>query len=243
MKSFILFTTLLLLGMTKTYCQDLSVPDSILSELNTVRLINHDDQKDTLTFKIVFPKDYNATKNYPVLLCLSGGSQSEAIVDYCYAAWFKSAYFKNYLSILPVSKKGKNLRNASNKDILAIVNTIKNNYKTSNSNWIVAGTSNGGVASFEFAAVSPKLYGGIIVAPGVLDSNIVLNDDWKHLKIVLAYGEKDTEGWIENSLKTKKRMRPFVRRVSSIVLEGQGHILPIDFDIDKVYRAYFNKKK
>lgn len=239
MKAFVLFL-LFTFCMPQLYSQDLSVPDSILAELKTVQLVNSTNPYDTLSFKIVFPENYKATKNYPVQLCLSGGGQSPKIVDYCYAAWFRSDYFKSYLTILPISKRGENLRHYSKKYILEIINTITKNYKTSNSNWILCGTSNGGAASFNFAAASPKLYEGLIVMPGILNERIALNTDWKHLNVVLAYGEKEDAKWKEKVLESKERLAPVVSKATSIELKGQGHILPIGFAIDRVYRAYFD---
>lgn len=221
--------------------QNLSVPDSILNELTTIKIPVENFVEDSLIFKVVYPNNYDANKTYPVLLGLSGGNQNEKIVNYCYAAWFKSDYFKNHITILPVNKKGKNLLHYSKNDINNTLTTIKKNFHVTNKNWIVAGTSNGGQATFNFISEDPSLFEGGIVIPGALGDSVNVDNSWKHLNIILAYGSKDSDDWAKGSKKTKKTLSKYVNNVKLLKLKGQGHILPIDFDIDSVYKIYFKK--
>ena len=221
------------------YTQDLTVPNTILQELSDIVFIDDNEGKDTISFKVVFPDNYDSTMTYPVAICLSGGDQSEPIVNYCYAAWFRTKYFENFLMILPLNTTGMNLKDYSDKEVENIERLIKNNFNVSDENWIIAGTSNGGVACFNFIAKSPKLYQGVIVMPGAIDTKITVNSDWNHLKVILAYGENDSEKWIDAVKKTKKKIENNVSEVITVVLKGQGHILPIDFDLNQVYDKYF----
>lgn len=239
MKSILLFLSILTLTTLQCFSQDLTVPEDILKELHLVTVPGTTETESAFAFKVVYPENYDPEKTYPVLLGLSGGGQSEKIVDYCYAAWFRSSYFKNHLSIFPISPEGKNLRTYSGEEITALVAAINRQYKVTPNNWIIVGTSNGGVATFNFLANSPERYAGAIVIPGVLREEVEINEQWKHLKVLLAYGEKDDANWIEHTKTTEERLTNRVSKVSSMVLEGQGHILPIDFDIDQVYKVYF----
>ena len=143
MKNIILIILSFTIGFSLVYGQELSVPDSILQELKEVVLIDDNAKEDTLVFKIVFPTNYDSTKTYSVVLCLSGGNQTEPIVNYCYAAWFRSNYFKSYLTILPINTTGKNLKDYSEFEVKAIERVVKSNFKVTDNNWIIAGTSNG----------------------------------------------------------------------------------------------------
>ena len=108
-------------------------------------------------------------------------------------------------------------------------------------NWIIAGTSNGGVATYNFVASNPKLYKALIVMPGAINKNITVDKNWSHLTCVLVYGDKDDAEWISTSKQTKTILDAKVKKASIIVLEGQEHILPLGFNINLVYDSYFKK--
>lgn len=239
MKNIILIILSITIGYSLVCGQELSVPDSILHELKEVVLIDDIAKEDSLVFKIVFPASYDSTKTYPVALCLSGGNQTEPIVNYCYAAWFRSNYFKNYLTILPINTIGKNLKDYSESEVKALERVVKSNFKVTENNWIIAGTSNGGVATFNFISISPELYEGAIVMPGIIDTNITANAQWNHLKVILAYGEKESQEWIDAIKETEYKLENQVGSAETIVLKGQGHILPLGFNINQVYDLYF----
>ena len=110
MKSFLAF--LLLFLTLQSSAQNLTVPENILSELTTVTALLP-GTTDSVQFRVAYPANYQATEQYRILLGLSGGNQSEKIVNYCYAAWFRSQHFSNYLTIMPVAPEGSNLRDFS----------------------------------------------------------------------------------------------------------------------------------
>ena len=229
-----ILTLLLTLSFTTLYSQDLSVPDSIVNELETKSIII---ERDTLKFKIKYPENYSSDTKYPVYLALSGGNQSDFIVDYCYYAWFRSDYFKDYITIMPIDGK-KGIRSYNEDKIERIISAIKTNFNTTKKNWILGGTSNGGASAFNFREVHPKLYVAIIVMPGSKGENN-FKKGIKKITFILAYGEKD-EGWAE---KTKKDYDYFIEKRGSCRLfemKGQGHLLTSDYNIDEVYKLYFD---
>lgn len=193
----------------------------------------------TYTFRVVYPHNYNQEKEYKCFIGLSGGGQSVRIVDYCYAAWFRSGYFNDYITILPVaSSDSANLRDYTTEEIEALLDIIEQNFLV-NPNYLIAGTSNGGYAAFNFVAAFPERFEGIIVAPGILSADHEPTKEWKHLKVILAYGSLDDESWIKETKNTEKRIKKSVKAVQRVVLQGQGHILSISFNADKMYDPYF----
>lgn len=241
MKNRILLSLFITIFTTVISAQSLTVADSILSEIQTKTIVDS-NKEDTLVFKIAYPTNYDSTKTYPVLLGLSGGNQNEAIVNYCYAAWFRSDYFHNHITIMPVNSKGKNLLHYTQEEIVNVLNAIKNNFQTTANNWIIVGTSNGGRATFNFIAQEPALFEGGILIPGSIGKTVEINKDWSHMKFVLAYGEKDSEGWIKGTEYTKEVLTKYTPKIETIVLKGQGHILPIEYNLDFVYQQYFQIK-
>lgn len=236
-----IFLSLFIATTTILNAQKLTVPDSILKDLHTLIIPHFNNSEDTFVFKVVYPSQYDSTKTYPVMLGLSGGNQTEVIVNYCYAAWFKSDYFKNHLTILPVNNNDKNLKEYSPREINSILTTIKHNFPVSSNNWVIVGTSNGGRATFNFITEDPALFQGLLVIPGNISNKANINKSWSHLKIILAYGDQDNVDWIKNTEMAKNELSQFTDNVQIVVLKGQGHILSIDFDIDFVYKHYFEK--
>ena len=232
----ILFITSLLLISISSYGQNFEVPDSILTNLELREFEYTYTAK--FNYKIVYPDKFDASKEYPVLLGLSGGNASEKIVNYCYYTLFKSDYLKDYITILPIGPSGKTLADLDSTEINLLISDIKGKGNTSSNNWILAGTSMGGLAAFNFALARPELFEGIITFPGGLKIEDV-PEEWNNYKVLLAVGENDDENW-KNIIETSKnKLIGKVKRVDTFIIEGQEHIISPDYNIDKVYEVYF----
>jgi predicted esterase len=163
------------------------------------------------------------------------------VVNYCYPAWFRSGYFKNYITVLPVvveEHDTTNIKDYSIERIENLLNVINETFPLEEQ-WIIGGTSNGGVAAFNFVAAFPSRFEGIITAPGIISEDIIPNDEWSHLKVVMAYGDQDAVDWIKDVKSSAKRIKKIVKSLVVVPLKGQGHILPIKFNVDKMYDPYF----
>lgn len=218
--------------------QDLSVSDEILEELETVQV---DTESSVYTFRVHYPENYDDNKEYSCFLGLSGGGQSMKIVNFCYASWFRSGYFKDYLTILPVVDHDVdtvNFKDYSPERIEELLNAVRENFPVTDK-MLIGGTSNGGIAAFNFVAAFPHWFEGIITAPGIITENIEPNQNWSHLRVVMAYGDQDTKLWIKEVKSSAKRIKKIVSSVQVIPLKNQGHILPVEFNVDKMYDPYF----
>ncbi len=178
---------LFLLSVLSTKAQDMKVSEKILKEITTINFAGK-TAADTIELKVVFPKDYKATKKYPVLLGLSGGNQSAEIGDYCFAAWFRNVAFRNHIIVMPVNTKYKSMKDYSSDDILNLYKIIDTKFRTKSNYWILSATSNGGVAAFKFIVENPNIFDKAFLIPGKLTDGIKLDKNWKHLSIVMAYG-------------------------------------------------------
>lgn len=223
--------------LTAANAQDLSVPDAIKQELETVALVGANGE--SIRCKVRYPKNYTKEKAYPVFLGISGGGQSEPVVEYCYAAWFRSHYFEDYLTIMPINDKPGSFRDYDAGAIAEVMGAIKKHFNVKESAWIAGGTSNGGVAAFNFVASEPALFNGVVVVPGAVSDAIQIDDAWNHLTVVLAYGEKDAEDWVNAATASKNLLSEHVKAVETMMLAGQGHMLAIDYNVDVVYDRYF----
>jgi predicted esterase len=220
--------------------QNLSVPEEILAELETVEI---ETPTDTITLRVSYPDNYDESKSYKCFLGLSGGEQNMKIVNYCYAAWFRSGYFNDYITVLPVVQRDTiQFADYSKERILNMIHAINERFKVAEK-WLIAGTSNGGNAAFRFINAQPDRFEGIIAAPGTLDSTVSPNSSWSHLKVLMCYGELDDKSWIKSVKDSYKSLKKTVSKIELIKLEDQGHILPISFNADKMYDPYFLEMK
>ena len=100
----------------------------------------------------------------------------------------------------------------------------------------------GGFAAFNFAQAKPELFEGIITFPGGLRTEEI-SEKWANYKILLAVGELDEADWTSLNESTKSKLEGNVKSVETFIIEGQGHIISPEYDIDKVYNKYFSTKK
>ena len=236
MKKLTYFLILLCVSLS-SYGQNFAVPDSILNDIESKQFEYTYIAK--FNYKVVYPKNYDSTSTYKVLLGLSGGNASEKIVNYCYYTLFDSKYFDNYITILPLGPSGRPLSKMKSREIDLLITDVMENHNVTKDNWIVAGTSMGGLAAYNFAAARPELFEGIITFPGGLGTNEV-SMKWKDYRILLAAGEFDEADWISLNKSTMSKLEGNVKSVDVFTIQGQEHIISPDYDIDKVYSKYFN---
>lgn len=230
-----------LLSFLPLYSQDLTVPQEILDRLETKVVYT---AHDTFTFRVAYPLTYEPTKTYDCFLGFSGGTQTMEIVNYCYAAWFQSGYFADYITLLPVNtdSDSTSFLDYKPKRIDRMLTAIQENFPL-NSKWILGGTSNGGIGAFDILNRHPELFKAVILAPGVMEEDFVIQEDWSRIDFILAYGDKDKKEWIKNTKKTAKRLKSKAKSVRVVALKDQGHILPIRFNVDRIYDVYFLENK
>jgi predicted esterase len=232
-----LITFIILFSLNfNVYGQNFDVPDSLLTELES-KYFEYTHTTE-FNYKIAYPTNYNDTSSYHVFLGLSGGNANEKIVNYCFYTLFDSKYLDNYITILPIGPFGRPLSDLDSTEINFLIADIMKHLKVSNHNWLVAGTSMGGFAAYNFACARPELFEGIITFPGGIRDNVV-SEKWKNYKILLAHGELEETNWLEMIQSTKTKLNGNVKSVEVFTIEGQGHIISPEYNIDKVYRKFF----
>lgn len=222
-----------------SYGQKFEVPDSILNDVKSEQFEYTYTAK--FNYKIIYPTDYNSLATYKVFLGLSGGNANEQIVNYCYYTLFDSKYLEDYITILPLGPSGKSLAEIDSTEINMLITDIMKNLKVTKHNWIVAGTSMGGYATFNFAFVRPELFEGIITIPGGLRFEEIPNE-WANYKILLAVGEFDEADWISLNKSTKAKLEGNVKSIETYIIKGQEHIISPDYNINEVYSKYFTEE-
>ena len=228
---------IILISLTSYSQEELAVPSEIKNEIE-LKVIKYHDV--TYKYKVKYPKNYSENKTYKVYLALSGGNQFEKIVDYCYYAWFRSSFFDKYITIMPINTEEESLKDYGNEEILEFYDMLMDNEKVTKHGWIIGGTSNGGMAAFNFLKAYPDFFEGAILMPGAYPNHAKVPHDWAHLKFVLAYGDKDI-GWDHMTQDTYKHLKKEVKDVTMYVMKGQEHVVIPEYNIDQVYKIYFGK--
>ena len=232
---------ILLLTITSLFsqAQDFKLADSLF-----VNIVEQGYKiNDTLNqqYYVEYPMGYDKSKQYPVFIGIAGGGQSDKIVRYCYGVYFKTVLLDNYIKIFPVGIPNIGIKELYDGFYSDFLKQIKDNYSCLPNQWLIGGTSNGGIASLEIVASQPALFKGIITMPGIIHkNNITVNNDWKHITALLAYGEKDSPGWIKGVHKTDSVFKANSLKSKILMLPAQGHILKMGFDIDTIYLEYFD---
>lgn len=228
----IIFT---IVAFSRLDAQKFGIPPDIKKELHKKEFKFKDT---TYYYYAVYPKDYDSTKKYPVFLALSGGMANDLIVDVCYVSCFRSSYFDNYITILPIAPQERPLEGLNQDEIKGIINEVIHREAVKSNDWLLAGTSYGGNAAFNFAKVQPKIFSGIIVMPGKLNFDSIPGE-WKKYKVMLAVGENDSDYWKADIERTAESLQGKVKEIIRFTIKGQGNIIRPAYKIDNLYKEYF----
>lgn len=221
--------------------QEIELPDSLFVNLDLVEF----SIDDTISqeFYVEYPRGYDSQQEYPIFIGLAGGNQSKDFVMYCYAIYFKTKLLDDYIIVLPIGSDSDGIMSSGKEYYFSLFKVIEDNLPCTPNDWLIAGTSNGGIASLEIVSVQPSRFSGLITMPGIIyGESIEVNANWSHLKALLAYGENDSEGWIQGVQKTNDIFVENSMLTKTLKIPDQGHVFELGFDIDIVYQEYFSLK-
>jgi predicted esterase len=136
----------------------------------------------------------------------------------------------------------KALHQFDSDQMLNLIDIISNNLPVKKNNWLILGTSNGCIAAFRFAYISPELFDGIIVIPGALSFEDI-HDKWSDYKIMLCCGENDEISWHNAMNRDLELLSTKVEKVFTYIIEDEGHILSPSYNQDLIYDLYFQEVK
>ena len=134
----------------------------------------------------------------------------------------------------------ESLNDYGNEEILEFYDMLIDNENVTKHDWVLGGTGNGGLASFNFLEVYPDLFEGVVVMPGAFSNQRQIPKEWSKIKMVLAYGENDI-GWNTMAKESYSRLSKKVKNIDLFEMKGVGHTITPEYDIDEVYKIYFTK--
>jgi hypothetical protein len=122
-----------------------------------------------LHYKVVLPKDYDATKAYPAVLAFPPGSQTMDMVQTTLVQnWAREAQKRGYIVVIPGAPNGRLFHEDGARVFPEFLNKLLSDYKIRDNKFHIAGMSNGGISAFYVAASYPSFFSSVSGFPGYL---------------------------------------------------------------------------
>lgn len=181
---------------------------------------------NSIEYGYIEPADFDASKEYPILLALPPGPQNRKMVKASFDLYWSNAGKHGWVVVAPIAPKGKHFNNGSEALIPEFLKKIRTRYKPAGKRFHLAGVSNGGTSAFRIAGLFPDEFHSLIAMPGFPKSD----EDKKNLAklktkpIALYVGSKD-KAWIDRMESTAKKLKELGADVSFKQFEDQGHVI------------------
>jgi predicted peptidase len=181
----------------------------------------------TVHYKVVLPKDYDASKAYPGVLAFGGGPQTMNVVDTVIARNFRDeAEKRGYIVVVPAAPNDQLFFEGGERIFPEFLKQILADYKIQDNKFHIAGPSNGGIAAFHVASQNPEYFLSITAFPGYL---------WEetpgHIQAIskmcinMFVGELDPMGWQDMMQRQASEFRAKGMTAQYTVEKGQPHRL------------------
>lgn len=179
-----------------------------------------------IRYKLVLPRDYDPSKEYPAVLAFPPGSQNNDMVQTTVLRnWSVEGERRGYIVASPSSPGGELFFREGARIFPAFLEHLLREYKIRDNKFHVAGMSNGGLSAFHIAALYPKYFWSVTGFPGYLPQATPARvEALTGLCVNMYVGELDS-GWLQamQDQAAELRARGFMVRFS--VERGQGHVM------------------
>jgi pimeloyl-ACP methyl ester carboxylesterase len=123
----------------------------------------------TVSYKLVLPNGYDATKTYPAILVFGGGPQTMNTIEGALARNFQAqAEQRGYIVIGPAAPDGDLFFYDGDRIFPEFLDNLLAAHKIEAGKFHVAGPSNGGIAAMHVAAKFPQYFLSATAYPGYL---------------------------------------------------------------------------
>ena len=176
-------------------------------------------------YKVVLPNGYDPGKTYPAVIALGGGSQTmnaaEGILNRVFRA---EAEKRGYIVIAPAAPPDHLVLWDGSEIFPEFFTTLLSDYKIQDNKFHIAGSSNGGIAALEIAAVHPQYFLSVTGFPGYLEEPRPPKlTALSKMCVYLYVGELDDDVW-HREMKREAEVLTSLGAVARYVVEsGQPH--------------------
>lgn len=178
-------------------------------------------------YKVVLPKNYDASKAYPGILGFGGGPQTMNVVDNVIARNFRDeAEKRGYIVVVPAAPNDQLFFEGGERIFPDFLKQILADYKIRDNKFHIAGPSNGGISAFHVASLNPEFFLSITAFPGYLWEETPAHiQAISKMCINMFVGELDPMGWQPLMQKQAAEFRAKGMSATYTVEKGQPHRL------------------
>jgi poly(3-hydroxybutyrate) depolymerase len=179
-----------------------------------------------LTYKVVLPDGYDATRTYPAVLVFTGGPQTlQMAANTLESDWRKEGERRGYILISPGSPDGSLFFEAADRVFPEFLERLLHDYKVKGGKFHVAGHSNGGLSAFHVAARYPQYFTTLTGYPGLLDGpDVGKTAALKSMCIFMHVGDQDT-GWMTSMQRQADDLKKQGFKIQFTLEKNQVHRL------------------
>lgn len=184
-----------------------------------------------VTYRVILPNNYDATKSYPTILHFAGGGQTLQIVERSTETdWRATAERQGYIVISPAAPDGRLFFEEGARIFPAFIDQILKSYKVAGGKLHVTGHSNGGLSAFHVASLFPQYFISVTGYPGLLDSATAERlAALQSLCLYMHVGEQDTS-WLRAMQAEYTLLKQRGANIQFAIEKGQGHRLDVTRD-------------
>ena len=178
-------------------------------------------------YRIVLPKNYDASKPYPGVLGFGGGPQTMNVVENVIARNFRDeAEKRGYIVVVPAAPNDQLFFEGGERIFPEFLKQILADYKIRDNKLHIAGPSNGGISAFHVASLNPDYFLSITAFPGYLWEETPAHiQAISKMCIHMFVGELDPMGWQPLMQKQAAEFRAKGMTATYTVEKGQPHRL------------------
>ena len=180
-----------------------------------------------LYYKVILPPDYDAAKEYPVVIAFPGGAQTMPMVDGVIARnWKLEADKRGYIvAVLSATAAGLFYQGGA-LAFPAFLDQLLKDYKVRGGKFHIAGISNGGISSFHIAASYPQYFLSVTGFPGYLRDATPerIAALGTICRLNMHVGEMDPT-WVANMQEQAGVFREQGFKVRFTIEKGEGHVM------------------
>lgn len=180
-----------------------------------------------LRYALLLPEDFDAAREWPVLLALPPGGQDEDMVEKGLELYFEGeARKRGWVVVSPAAPEGTSFVGGAEARLPALIDAVAREVHPEGGKFHLAGVSNGGRAAFRAATLDPARFLSLTVLPGApTEEDRARLDRLAGLPIALFVGAED-EDWREAAFEAAEALEAAgAKDVELEVREGEGHVL------------------